>query len=341
MGRARWVVPHASLVGRNLPVASRREGDRSRWLTAALFTLALVATACGDDASPAVTSDSSTRSPATAITTTTAPAAFPVTVRGTVIPDEPARIVSGSATHTEVIFEIGAGGQVVATDHFSDYPASAQQTEKFDAFNLNVEAIAAFDPDLVILSYDPGDVVAGLDALEIPTILFAPPGPSTMDEVYSEWLDLGLATGHADDVVDLIDQTRAEIEALVAAMPQYVRAFTYFVELDSTLFTAGPGSLLDHVFGVMGMANVVESDAEAFSQLTAEALIARDPDFVFLTDVAYGESIESFSARPGFSALRAVANGDVIELDSDVSSRWGPRLVELFRVIAKEVHGIG
>lgn len=313
-----------------------------------LLTFALVAAACGDDdaastttAAPATTvAATTTQAPATTqAPTTTEASAFPVNVRGAEIPAEPMRIVSGSATHTEILFEIGAGDRVVATDTFSNFPAAANDTEKFDAFNLNVEAVAAFDPDLVIISFDPGDVVAGLEALGIPTVLFAPPGPANLDEVYAEWLDVGTATGQVEAAEALIAEVAAEVEGLLAGVPALDTPISYFYELDPTLFSAGPGSLIDTLMGTLGLQSIVPADAGPFPQLTAEALIAADPQFVFLADTAFGESAETFSARPGFDVLSAVVSNAVVELDSDVASRWGPRIVELIRVVAKEVHG--
>lgn len=301
-----------------------------RRLLVVVLTLGVLFAACGDD------------DPGDTTSTPPEASAFPVTVRGAEIPALPERIVSLSATHTEVLYEIGAGPQIIATDLFSDYPAAAGTTEKVDAFNLSVEAVAALDPDLVILSFDPGDAVAGFEALEIPTVFFAPPGPVTLDEVFAEWSDLGEASGHSPAAAALVAQVAREIQEIVAEVPETVRAFTYYVELDSTLFTAGPGSLLDTVFGMLGLVNVAGPDAGAFTQLTPEYLIDADPDFVFLADtVCCGVSAASVAQRPGWSEMTAVTNGDVIELDDATASRWGPRLLDLVIRISKEVYGVG
>ena len=295
-----------------------------------VLALVLLVVACGDDDSGPTTS-----APADA-------GAFPVMVRGTEIPALPERIVSLSATHTEVLYEIGAGPEIIATDVFSDYPASAAETEKVDAFNLSVEAVAALDPDLVILSYDPGDAMAGFEALSIPAILFGPPGPTSLGAVYDEWQELGQATGHTTEAQALVHEVRDDIDSVVAEVPQTVRSFTYFVELDSTLFTVGSGTLLHSVFGMLGLTNVVGDDAGAYPQLSAEFLLDADPDFIFLADtVCCGQTAETVSARPGWSELSAVGNGSVIELEDSVASRWGPRIFELVLRITKEVYGVG
>lgn len=300
-----------------------------RRLGALLLVLGLLAAACGGgDTGPA---------------TSTPPGsgAFPVVVRGVEIASAPTRIVSASATHTEILYEIGAGPEIIATDLFSDYPPAAVETEKIDAFNLSVEAVAALDPDLVIISFDPGDAVSGLSALGIPAILFAAPGPAILEEAYAEMLDLGVATGHSEEAKKLVAQVRSDIQGIVDRVPQMVRPFTYFVELDSTLFTAGSGTLLDSIFGMLGMQNIADSSAGPFPQLSPEYVVDANPDFIFLADtVCCGESASTVGARPGWSTLSAVVNGDIVELDDSVASRWGPRLVDLVLTIAREVYGI-
>ena len=295
----------------------------------AILTLAvgLVAAGCsGDDT----------------VTSSLAPASagFPVEVRGVEIPSSPTRIVSLSATHTEILYEIGAGESIIATDFFSDHPAAALGTEKIDAFNLNVEAVAALAPDLVLLSFDPGEAVAGLEALGIPAVLFPVPGPATLDDVYDEIADVGAASGRSEEAGRLIERMSGEFDSILGDVPQMVRAFTFFLELDSTLFTAGEGTLLDSLFAMVGLVNVADPGQGPFQQLSAEYLIATDPDFIFLADtVCCGESAETVSARPGWSVMSAVVNGNVIGLDDGLVSRWGPRLVELLRTIVDEVYG--
>ncbi len=295
-----------------------------------VLTLGLLIVACGDD-DPGVTT--STRSDG---------GAFPVTVRGSEISRLPERIVSLSATHTEILYEIGAGPAIVGTDLFSDYPSAANETEKVDAFNLSVEAVAALDPDLVILSFDPGDAVSGLTALGISVVLFAAPGPATLADVYDEVRDVGSAAGHSEEADALVTRMSRDIDGILAQIPENVRAYTFFLELDSALFTAGSGTLLDSIFGMLGLQSIVDPSDGPFPQLSSEFVIGTNPDFVFLADtVCCGESAETVMARPGWAEMSAVRNGTVIELDDSVVSRWGPRLVDLIRTISKEVYGVG
>ena len=91
-------------------------------------------------------------------------------------PDEPAgdvpqRVVSLSPTHTEIMFAIGAGDQLVAVDDFSNYPAEALELpHDLSGYEPNVEAIAAYEPDLVLIGGDFTGLGAQLDELDIAVV---------------------------------------------------------------------------------------------------------------------------------------------------------------------------
>src|SRR5262249_54033116 len=82
----------------------------------------------------------------------------------------PKRIVSLSPTATESLFAVGAGKQVIAVDDQSTYPKRAPRT-KLSGFTPNVEAIAEYRPDLVVIAYDPGDLRASLGRLHIRVLM--------------------------------------------------------------------------------------------------------------------------------------------------------------------------
>ena len=87
------------------------------------------------------------------------------------IPDSrPNKIVSISPSLTEILFAIGAGSSIVAVDSFSNYPRGAPITD-LSAYEPNMEAIASYNPDLVVLSYDVGNLVKGLNTIGVRTVL--------------------------------------------------------------------------------------------------------------------------------------------------------------------------
>jgi len=281
--------------------------------------------------------------PAGAGTATLAGAGFPVEVGGTLIPAAPQRIVSASASHTEILYALGAGSRVVATDQFSNFPPEAAATPKLDAFNLGVESAAAFAPDLVVLSYDPGDLRAGLGALGIPTLLFAP--PLTLDEAYGQMRALGAATGLEAEAEALVTGIKEEVSRLVASVPAREAPLTYYYELDPTLYSLTSATFVGGLLGLLGLENIADpadSAGTGYPQLSAEFVLAADPDLILLADTrCCGQSAETVAARPGWDALGAVAGGRVVPLDDDVASRWGPRLVDLVAAVAGAMAAVG
>jgi iron complex transport system substrate-binding protein len=291
-----------------------------RTIAASLAALALLA-ACGDDV--ATTSDE------TSTTTAAAPAG-------------PERIVSMSATSTEMLFAIGAGDQVVAADEQSNHPPEAPTTD-LSAYEPNIEAITTYEPDLVVVS-DPGELQEGLEQVGIEVLVA--PAATTLADTYEQILELGEVTGHDDEAAELVDSMKTDIEELVSDVPERDEPLTYFHELDDTLYTVTSSTFIGELYSLAGLENVADpADAEGqsggYPQLSAEFLVDADPDLVFLADTkCCQQDLASFGARPGFAGMTAVTTGQVVSLDDDIASRWGPRVVDFLRIIIDAVEAV-
>ncbi len=322
------------------------------------LVVALAIVGCGGAGSTTTTADdiattttaaapSTTTSIAAATTTTESDAGFPVTIEtgGAVVTigSRPERIVSLSPTATEMLFAIGAGEQVVAVDSFSYYPPEAPVTD-LSGFEPNVEAVVGFEPDLVVLSFDPGDVVAGLETAGVPTLVLL--AAVTLDDTYTQIEQLGAATGRIGDAAALVGQMQADIDELAASVPERDEPLTYYHELDDTLFSVTSRTFIGEIYALAGLQSIAdaadpEGEAFGYPQLSAEFLLAADPDLIFLADTkCCGQNADTLARRPGFDQLTAVAEGRVIELDDDIASRWGPRIVEFFREIVEATAAI-
>lgn len=313
----------------------------------ALSSLLLAAAACGSDAATSTTA-APAATVAPAASTTAAPAATDAagTTAGTsadTTPGElPSRIVSLSPTATEMVFAIGAGDLVVAVDDMSNFPeeALAVQTD-LSGYTPNVEAIAAYEPDLVLVDGSMPDLQPQLEALGI--TVWAGPAAVTFDDTYAEIEQLGAATGHVADAAALVAQMQSDIDAAVASVPALSQPPTYYHELDPTLYTVTSDTFIGDVYGLFGMRNIAdatESDT-TYPQLSPEFVISQSPDLIFLADSKCCDATpETVAAREGWDAISAVATGLVIPLDDDIASRWGPRVVDLVQSIAAAVQQV-
>lgn len=308
----------------------------------ALLLLFAFAAACGDGggqeappaASPTVAAEASTGTP----TETATAAAFPVTVqrsdgKSLTLESAPQRIVSLDPSGTEILYAIGAGGQVAAADLFSNYPAEAAGKAKLDAFNPSPEAILAEEPDLVVLFFDAGGIVAQLEGLGVPVLLLET--PADLDGVYDRIRTLGLVTGHAPEAEQLVGEMQGRVNAVLERLAPVEEGPRVFHELDPQLFSVGPGSFIDNLYRLLKARNIAAETGQPYPQLTAEAIIAADPEVIVLADEASGVTSESVAARPGWQTLSAVKLGRVHVVDPDVVSRPGPRVVQALELLAQ------
>jgi iron complex transport system substrate-binding protein len=247
----------------------------------------------------------------------------------------PGRIVSLSPTATEMLFAIGAGPQVVAVDDQSDYPAAAPTTD-LSGYEPNVEAIAGYRPDLVVLSGR--DAKRPLEKLGITTLVL--PAADELDDAYAQIRRLGKVTGHRDEANAVAARMKTEIAELLGEVPKGGDRPLAYYELDDTYFSADSTTFIGRLMKLAGFTNIADEargDNSGYPQLSAEAIVAANPDVIFLADTeCCGQTAETLAKRPGFSKVAAVTDGHVVELDEDVSQRWGPRVVELLRTMVEE-----
>lgn len=291
---------------------------------AALTALLLTSAACGDDSkTESTTADTAADTTADTTTDMTGP-----------MDDAPHAIISLSPSSTEQLFAIGAGSQVIAVDQYSDYPAEALALpHDLSGFEPNVEAIAALNPDLVVMESD--SIKAQLEALGI--TVFVAFAPSTFDDLYTQIEQLGAATGHVGDAAELVGQMQTDIAAAVAAIPEQTEPLSIYHELDETYYSVTSNTFIGQVYELFGLTNIAD-DVEPgndYPQLNAEYIISSAPDVIFLADTKYSlQSAETVGARAGWSEIPAVANGNVVPMDDDIASRWGPRIVDYIKAVS-------
>ena len=249
----------------------------------------------------------------------------------------PQRIVSLSPAATEILFAIGAGPQVVAVDDWSTYPPEAPTTN-LSGFDPNVEAVSSFEPDLVVIAFDTNDLVAGLVALDIPVLVST--SPFDISGGYREVAVLGAATGQVTEAREVIETMRAGIDEALAAAPTV--PIRIYHELDQTYFSVSSNSFIGAVYAALGTVNIADpadSDGYGFPQLTEEYIIEADPQLIVITDLtAY--TADDVAARPGWESISAVRDGNILVVNADIASRWGPRLPQFVGAVAEALAAI-
>jgi len=261
---------------------------------------------------------------------------------GCVNRDFPAAIVSMSPTATEMLFAIGAGEQVIAVDNYSDWPPEAPVVKDLAGWNPNVEAIAALEPDLVILSDSGIREELGLLGIDV----YVADAAVELEDVYDQMIEIGEITCQRVGAMTAVADMRERIAVLLDGIKRPEKPLTYYHELDETLYSVTSATFIGHVYSLTGLVNIADPTDEGASswgypQLDQEFVLQADPDIIFFADAkCCGQSVETIASRPGWSELKAVQNGNVIEIDDDVSSRWGPRLVDFLSSVSAAVSAV-
>ena len=272
-------------------------------------------------------------------------AAFPVTVHAAngdvTITKRPTRVISLSPTATEDLFALGAGRQVIAVDEDSDYPKQAPRT-KLSGFTPNAEAVAGYNPDLVVVSND-GGIVAQLQKLGIPVLL--EPAADTIAQAYDQIRQLGIATGQSGGATKVVRAMQRKLTTLIRSVPKSRRHLRVFHELSPDFYSATSATFIGRVYKLFGFSNIADGADNTntdYPQLSAEYVVSADPQIVVLADsVCCGTTAATVAARPGWSELAAVKQHRVVAVDDSIASRWGPRLVNFAAAVARVARASG
>jgi iron complex transport system substrate-binding protein len=253
------------------------------------------------------------------------------------------KIVSLAPSNTELLYEVGAGAQVIGRDEFSDFPLEAVALPSVGGSmgNYDLQAIAALKPDLVLAAQiNTLEQVSSLENLGLTVFYLS--NPEHLVDLYKNLQIVGCLTGKADQAEALVESLGARITAIIDKLPEVTTHYKVYYELDATdptmPYTAGPGSYINIILENGGDQNIASSLTSPFAQISSDEVIQQNPDFIFLGDSAYGVTIENVMARPGWSEINAVKNNQVYLFDNDIISRPTARIVDAIEMLVKMIH---
>jgi iron complex transport system substrate-binding protein len=248
------------------------------------------------------------------------------------------KIVSLSPTATEMLYAIGAGNQLVAVDSLSTFPAEVEtKVTKISAYEPSAEAILAYEPDVVLISNDMNKITEQLTSADPDIKVWTGAAAASLDDVYKQINELGALTGRVDNANEVVSSMKARIDA---AIPKSGWGIVYpvYYELDNTFYSVTSNTFVGSLLSELGMKSIADGAEEGndYPQLNAEAIVKANPAIIFLADTkCCQQTAATVAARAGWSGIDAVVNQNVVELDDDIASRWGPRIVDLIEQFAK------
>ncbi|WP_317931507.1 cobalamin-binding protein [Halioxenophilus sp. WMMB6] len=235
------------------------------------------------------------------------------------------RLVSLSPHLTENLFVIGAGGQLLGVSRYSDYPEAAQALPVVgDYQSLNIEAILALQPDLILAWADGGNIPA-IEQLQRFGIAVYWSRPTTLASIADELRTLGGLTAHADEAERQAKQFETTLQSLT--LYSQLRPVSVFYQVWQTpLQTLNHNTLINSVIELCGGVNIYAQLPATVAQVAVESLLAQNPEMI-LGSHPSGEQPHWRSYWQRWPQLHAVQAQHIFSINADYLSRHTPRIL--------------
>ncbi len=251
------------------------------------------------------------------------------------VPEKITRAVSLAPNLTESIFAVGAGDRLVGVTTFCNYPEEAKSIAKIgDTMNPNIESIIALKPDVVFVS-TASQIEAFMKTLEANGIAVYVTNPKDLAGVLKNLYQLGDIFGTNEQAEMLIRNLELKIGELSISMgTQLTKQERVFVQISKEpLFTIGKDAFLNEIVMYAGGKSVTDDIDTTYPKLSKETALALKPDVIILS-----ASEDNREPNEVFKNSPAVKNGRIYEINADMVSRPGPRLVDAWEEIARDLH---
>ena len=260
----------------------------------------------------------------------------------TIVLSEPAsRIVALTPSDCEILCALGAQDALVGRGTYCDYPESIQTLPVVQSgADTNVEEILALSPQVVLLS-DMSQNADQIDQLERNGVRVVVSDANDIAGVYEAIRMIGTLMDLDDSAEALIADMQSTFDEIAARSADTGKTVYFEVSpLQYGLWTAGSGTFMDELAALCGLENAF-ADVQGWAQISEEQVLARDPDYIVTITMYFGEGptpVEEIMGRAGWTGLKAIESGAVLNADSNAISRPGPRLkdaaLELYQFIS-------
>lgn len=243
----------------------------------------------------------------------------------------PRRIVTLLPSLTETVCALGACDRIVATDRWSNWPASVKDLPKLGGIDdANVELIVAQRPDVVLLS--PSSKLAG--RLRVLGLTVAELDAQDLPQVQRLFDKVAVLIGQPQTGAPLWQRLLAQVDAAAASVPAKARGMRVYFEIASQPYAAGEASFIGQLLSRVGAANVVPASQGPFPKLNPEFIVSAAPDLIMIA----ADEAGGLASRPGWHRMKALQHKRVCAIglaDFDLLARPGPRLGLAAGVLAR------
>lgn len=254
----------------------------------------------------------------------------------------PERIVSLAPSCTEILFALSLSQKIVGVTAYCNFPEEALYKEKIGTITeVDLERLLSLQPNLVVASsLNSQELLGRLEELGIPVFLL---DPKNIEETLLDIEKLAKICGVAQKGELLVNNLREQIkkvEEKTNNLKEEQKPLVFHMIWHQPIWTAGKGTFVNELIEKAGGKNVA-SDLEGYSSIELEELLRRNPDIITVVE-NHGDAqnlpYQFLLQDERLQSLKAVREGKIFRVDSDIVSRTGPRIVQALEIFAKIIH---
>lgn len=306
----------------------------------ALSCAALVTVGCGDGAQPS-------RPAAGSTTASLAVAHGPVTITDdagyTLHLDRPVRrVISLIPSVNETLMAIGATDRIVGRTRYDVDPELSGVPSVGGGLDPSIEAIVALQPDVVI-GWDNDKRRGVAERLAALGIAFVSLRTQDTTDMFRGIATLGALTGLDSSASAVAARLRAELDDVRRSVEGRARPAVMYVVFDDPASTVGRETFIGQVIGVAGGSSIFDDLDQLWPTVSLEEVVRRDPDIVVLpiqdtSAASSAAAVRALQGRAGWRDVRAVREGRVATVPTNLTNRPGPHLGAAARVLRDAIH---
>ncbi len=254
----------------------------------------------------------------------------------------PETIISIAPSNTEILFALGLGDRVAAVTDYCDYPEEAKTKTSLGSYiKPSMEDIVAISPDLILATaVHEAEVIPALEKVGLTVFAL---DPKTIDEVLESIILVGEITGKQEEAAQVVSGMRSRMKAVTDKTDKLAdteRPRVFYAVWYEPLMSAGSGTFQDDLIGKAG-GNNVAGNLTGWITIGLETVVKANPE-VMIAGVNYiniGDlNFQFIDTEPRLRDTEARLNGRVFEVDSDLVSRTGPRIIDGLEKLAEFIH---
>jgi len=255
----------------------------------------------------------------------------------------PEKIISIAPGNTEIIYALELQDRLVGVTEHCDYPEAVKDKLKIGGFStVDIEKVVEIQPDLILAAnIHQDEVIPRLEGLGLTVLTL---DPKTIDEVLQAINLIGKLTGKKDEASQLVTEMKTRIKLITdrtAPLSDSQRPRVFYILWHDPLMTAGSGTRIHELIAKAGGINIARDLASDYPTISLEAVILANPQIIIAgsghgtgKDLPYQFALTETRLKD----VDAQQNARVYEIDGDLTSRPGPRIVDGLEKFAEFIH---